>query len=165
MAAIKKIFNKIEKVIEYLSMATLLLLVCIVFMQVFLRYVFHTTPRWSEETAVILMIWLGFITTAIGVKKGMHLSISVIVDLLPKSMKKVMYCFDEVAVMVFGIILTIFGGQLALQTMDSTLPATQLPSGVLYAILPVSGALIVCYSVIRLFDVISDKQNKDSEVE
>lgn len=154
----KKILNTIDNIIEYLCMGTLVVLVCIVFFQVFTRYVLKFTPRWSEETSVILLIWLGFITMAIGVKKGMHLSISAIVDLFPKPVRKVIYYFDELAVMIFGIILFIYGKDLSVATMSSTMPATQLPSGVLYAILPVSGALIIIYTIIRIFDLIIDKQ-------
>jgi len=139
-------------------MGTLVALVCIVFMQVFTRYFLKFTPRWSEETSVILLIWLGFITMAIGVKKGMHLSISAIVDLLPKPVQKIIYYFDELAVMVFGIVLFIYGKDLSAATMSSTMPATQLPSGVLYAVLPVSGVMIIIYTIVRITDLILDKQ-------
>ena len=159
MSTLKKTLNKIDNVIEYICMATLVILVCIVFFQVFTRYVLGFTPRWSEETAVILMIWLGFITTAIGVKRGTHLSISAVVDLLPKSVQKVVFYFDELAVMLFGIILLIYGRDLAIHTMSSTLPATQLPAGVLYASLPVAGIMIIFYTFTRMLEKITDKQN------
>ena len=159
MNIIKKVLNKIDDIIEYLCMGTLVILVCIVFMQVFTRYVLKFTPLWSEETSVILLIWLGFITMAIGVKKGMHLSISAVVNLLPKSFQKVIFYFDELAVMLFGVILFIYGKDLAEQTMSSTLPATQLPEGVLYSILPISGFLIIIYTIVRIIDLILNKQN------
>ena len=155
---IKKILNKIDSAIEYLCMTTLVIMVCIVFYQVFTRYILGFTPRWSEETCVILMIWLGFIATAIGVKKGTHLSISALVNLFPKPAQKIIFYFDEVAVMLFGIILFIYGKQLSADTMSSTLPATQLPSGILYAVLPVCGVMIVIYTIIRILDLILDKQ-------
>ena len=158
MNTFKKVLNKVDDVIEYICMATLVILVCIVFLQVFTRYVLGFTPRWSEETAVILMIWLGFITTAIGVKRGTHLSISAVVDLFPKSVQNVISYFDELAVMFFGIILLVYGRDLTIQTMSSTLPATQLPAGVLYAALPVSGAMIIIYTIARILEKITDKQ-------
>jgi len=156
---IKKVLNKIDDIIEYLCMGTLVVLVCIVFMQVFTRYVLKFTPLWSEETSVILLIWLGFVTMAIGVKKGMHLSISALVNLFPKPLQKIIFYFDELAVMIFGVILFIYGKDLAEQTMSSTLPATQLPEGVLYSILPISGFLIIIYTIMRILDLILNKQN------
>ena len=159
MNTIKRVLNRIDNVIEYFCMSTLVILVCIVFFQVFTRYVLGFTPRWSEETAVILMIWLGFITTAIGVKKASHLSISAVVDLLPKPVKKAIFYFDELAVLFYGIILFIYGKDLTINTMDSTLPATQLPAGILYAVLPVAGVMIIIYTIVRIFDLALDKQN------
>ena len=159
MNIIKKVLNKIDDIIEYLCMGTLVILVCIVFMQVFTRYVLKFTPLWSEETSVILLIWLGFVTMAIGVKKGMHLSISALVNLFPKPLQKIIFYFDELAVMIFGVILFIYGKDLAEQTMSSTLPATQLPEGVLYSILPISGFLIIIYTIMRILDLILNKQN------
>ena len=160
----KKILNTIDDIIEYICMGTLVVLVCLVFMQVFTRYVLKFTPRWSEETSVILLIWLGFVTMSIGVKKGMHLTISAVVNLLPKALQKVIFYFDELAVGTFGVILFIYGKALSATTMSSSLPATQLPSGVLYAVLPVSGVMIIIYSIIRIFDLILDKQKSGGQI-
>jgi TRAP-type transport system small permease protein len=154
---IKKVLNTIDTIIEYICMGTLAILVCIVFYQVFTRYILHFTPRWSEETCVILMIWLGFVTLALGVKKGSHISISALVNLFPKPMQRVIFFIDEIVVMIFGIVITIYGQRLSAFTMSSTLPATQLPSGVLYACLPVSGVLIIAYTIMRIINLILEK--------
>lgn len=159
MNIIKKVLNTIDTIIEYICMGTLAILVCIVFYQVFTRYILHFTPRWSEETCVILMIWLGFISLAIGVKKGTHLSISALVNLFPKPMQKIVFYIDEIAVLIFGVMLVIYGQQLSAFTMSSTLPATQLPSGVLYACLPVSGVLIIAYTIMIISNLILEKNN------
>lgn len=158
LSTLKKVLNKVDNVIEYICMVTLVILVCIVFFQVFTRYILGFTPRWSEETAVILMIWLGFITTAIGVKRGTHLSISAVVDLFPKSVQNIISYIDELAVMFFGIILLIYGRDLTIHTMTSTLPATQLPAGVLYAALPVAGFMIIIYTIARILEKLTQKQ-------
>jgi TRAP-type transport system small permease protein len=154
---IKKVLNKIEVIIEYVCMGTLVCMVAIIFSQVFCRYILKFTPVWSEEFTIILMIWVAMIGAALGVKRSIHLAINAVVDLFPKSVKRVIYCFDELAVIIFGVIITIYGGKLAVATMDSTLPATQLPSGVIYCILPVMGVLIVFYSVNKFLKVLLNK--------
>jgi TRAP-type transport system small permease protein len=153
----KKGLKIIEAIIEYICMGTLGIMVVIVFAQVICRYVFKFTPRWSEETSIICMIWISMLGMALGVRRHIHLAITEIVNLFPKTLRKVVYCFDEVAMIVFGVTITIYGGQLSAVTMSSTLPATQLPSGVLYAILPIMGVLVTFFSVINLFDVILNK--------
>lgn len=159
MKTLKNILNKVDAFIEYLFMGVLLLLVALVFMQVFCRYILKFTPTWSEETSIILMIWMGFITSAIGVKKGMHLSISAVVGLFPKSIQKVFYYFDEIAVFIFGYVLVRYGGELSIHTMSSIMPATEIPSGFLYLCLPVSGIMICFYCIMRIINLTFNKEN------
>lgn len=159
MKLLRKVLNFSESFIEYLSMGALIGMVLLIFTQVFTRYVLHFVLRWSEESAIILMIWLGFISVAIGVKRGTHLTISAIVNLFPKPVQQVINIMDELAVLIFGVAVTIYGRELSAFTMSSTMPATQLPSGVVYAILPVSGVMIICYTILRILDQIFSKNN------
>ena len=52
-----------------------------------------------------------------------------------------------------------YGKDLTVHTMTSTLPATQLPAGVLYAALPVAGIMIIFYTFTRMLEKFTDKQN------
>lgn len=160
MNSIKKLLGYIENAIEYLSMATLVIMVILIFTQVITRYIFHFVLTWSEETSIILMIWFGFISVAIGVKRGIHLNISALVNLFPKSLQKIIYILDEVAVLVFGIIAVTCGIDLTKATLDSTLPATQLPSAVIYAVLPVSGVMLSIYALVRIVDILQTNKNE-----
>ena len=159
MNIVKKIFNGIESFLEHVCMFTLVVMVVLIFVQVFCRYILKFTPRWSEETAVILMIWVAFIGMALGVKRGIHLTITFFVELFPKLLKKIILIADELCVMVFGIVIIIYGIDLVYNTMDSTLAATQLPSSVIYAVLPVAGVLIVIYTFARAINLILNKNN------
>lgn len=159
MNTFKSILNKIDALIEYFSSGILLFLVILVFAQVFCRYILKFTPSWTEETSVILMIWMGFIASAIGVKKGMHLTISAVVNLFPKAIQKAFYYFDEIAVLIFGLIMVRYGGELSMHTMMSVMPATQLPTGFLYLCVPVSGVMICFYCVIRMINLTLNKEN------
>ena len=163
MNIFKKGLNIVEAVIEYICMGTLGIMVVIVFSQVVCRYVFKFTPRWSEETSIICMIWISMLGLALGVRRNIHLAITEVVNLFPKTLRRFIYCFDEVAMIVFGVTITIYGAELSSVTMSSTLPATQLPSGVLYAILPIMGVLVTIFSVINLFNVIFNKNTSLGE--
>lgn len=149
--------HTIEKIIEYISMVTLLIMVVIVFSQVLTRYIFNFTPRWSEETAVILMIWFGFISVAMGVKKGTHLSISFLVNLFPITIRKYFFILDELMILIFGYFITVNGADLSINTLASILPGTELPATVEYMPLPISGVMIMIYSILRIIDLITNK--------
>jgi TRAP-type C4-dicarboxylate transport system permease small subunit len=102
---------------------------------------------------------MGFIASAIGVKKGVHLTISAIVDLFPKKVQKIFYYFDEIAVLIFGLIMVRYGGELSNHTMMSIMPATQIKTGFLYMCIPVAGVLISCYCIVRIINLALNREN------
>ncbi|MFZ5968556.1 MAG: TRAP transporter small permease [Bacillota bacterium] len=153
MKIIKKILDISDEILEYLAMFFLVAMTVIIAIQVFTRYFFNMTPYWSEEVALLLMVWFGFMGIAIGVKKGIHLSIEYFAGLLPGKLKKIVVKIDELLVGIFGLLLLVYGGRLVSVTGDSTLPATQLPAFTLYLMAPVCGLMIVCYSVGKLMGI------------
>ena len=159
MVTVKKFLNGIDTIIEYICSGILVIIVCLVFSQVFCRYVLRFTPSWSEETSTILMIWMGFIACAIGVKKGTHLTISAVVDLFPKKVQKIFYYFDEIAVLIFGLIMVRYGGELSNHTMMSIMPATQIKTGLLYMCIPIAGIMISLYSIERIINLAVNREN------
>lgn len=53
-------------------------------MQVAARYVFHSSLPWSEELLRFSFIWISFLAASVGVAEKAHVSVSVLVDRLPK---------------------------------------------------------------------------------
>lgn len=155
---IKKIIDYSDKVLEFAGSTFLLAMIIIVSLQVFTRYFFKITPRWSEETTMILMIWFGFIGIAIGVKKDIHLSIEFLVNKFPEKIKKGFYVLDDVLVGIFGFTLLVYGAELVQKTGDSTLPATQLPTYVLYIMVPITGFMIVLYTIDKIFRLFENEK-------
>ncbi|AOT68567.1 TRAP transporter small permease [Geosporobacter ferrireducens] len=142
-----KFLDRINKLFEQIGMIFIVLMILIISIQVFSRYFFSVTPRWSEEVALLLMVWFAFIGISIGVKRESHLSIEYFVSLLPEKIQKVIIRFGHVLVLFSGLFLFYYGGLLAIQTRTSTLPATRLPSSYLYIMVPIAGFLIFLYSI------------------
>jgi TRAP-type C4-dicarboxylate transport system permease small subunit len=119
--------------------------------QVFCRKFLGFSISWSEEVALLLMVWMAFISMAIGVEKHLHIVISMFFDLFPKPVQWVIAKATNVLIISFGVIMIYFGLSLIQTTSSSTLPATKLPSATLYLMIPVSGIFIVYYTLIELF--------------
>ncbi len=158
MIFLKKIFDKIEIIMEYFGMFLLTMMLLIIGMQVVCRYIFGFTPRWSEEVALILMVWFTFIGMSIGVKKGIHISIEYFMDRVPKKMRKIIIKLDDILMIIFGGILLVNGYMLSEMMMWSTMPSIGLPTTVIYGVTPIAGALIMIYSFLRLIDKNEDKK-------
>jgi len=88
-----------------LSMIMIVAMLLLVFANVVLRYVFNSGIYWSEEVALLLMVWTAFIAMAIGVEKSMHISISIFYNKFPKWLKTGVTKLYEALTTGFGDIL------------------------------------------------------------
>ena len=151
LSAITFVFDCIYRVLLEFAKLVLLLIVIIVSCQVFSRLVLSSSIMWSEEVALLLMVWTAFIAMAIGVEKGLHIAISIFFNFFPKKLKWVITKINTLATIFFGWILFYYGIRLVSITMSSTLPATQWPAGTAYAMMPVGGIMIMYFAVLDLF--------------
>lgn len=148
--AITTVFDWIYRVLLEYSKLVLLVIVVIVTAQVFCRKVLGTSIRWSEEVTLVLMVWMAFISMAIGVEKNLHISIEMLFKKFPKPVQKVLDFINNLLILIVGVVLVISGISLIQFTSTSTLPATQWPACTLYLMLPVGGFFIVYFSLLRL---------------
>lgn len=151
LSCITYVFDIIYRVLLEYAKLVLLVIVVIVSAQVFSRKVLGTSIRWSEEVALLLMVWMAFISMAIGVEKDLHIAIAMFFNKFPKKVQFVIAKINTIATLFFGIILVVYGSRLVQSTMSSTLPATQWPAGILYLMMPVSGVFIIYFTVLSLF--------------
>ena len=128
-------------------------MVLIVSALVIMRTFTNHSILWSEEVALLLMVWIAFIAMAIGVEKSMHISVTIFYDKFPKWLITGATKLYEVLTTVFGIALIYYGIVLIGVTATSTLPATKLPACWKYMMIPVSGLFITYFSLRNLFNL------------
>lgn len=151
MKGLKKLIDFTEKILEIFAMGLLVLMTLIIGYQIFMRYFFSSTPKWSEEFSLVLMVWFAFIGIAIGVNKGIHLSIEYFVDKLSQRGKRIVGRINNTLILIFGLVLTIAGYQLAEMAGMSIMPSLGVPTTILYGVVPICGFMIVVYSLQGLF--------------
>ena len=146
MNFLDRIFDFIMSIYLILAKFFLLIMVSIICIQVFFRYVLNQSITWSEEVSLLLMVVFGFISMAIGVQKGIHLNISIFYKLFPKVVQKIFDGIVNLLIMGVGLVMLIFGIPLIESTSHAPMPATGLPAATLYLIIPFSGILIAYYA-------------------
>ena len=151
MTNVGKAFDFIYGVFLEYAKVVLLVIVFIVSAQVFSRNVLKKSISWSEEVALLLMVWTAFISMAIGVERKIHVSITIFFDMLPKPISKVLGIVNYLIVILFGFVMIFYGSKLIGSTWNSTMPATKLPAGTLYLMVPLSGMFITYYTILQLF--------------
>jgi TRAP-type C4-dicarboxylate transport system permease small subunit len=163
MKIAEAIFNKTCKVLEFILVFIFGLLVVDVLSQVFSRYILNTSFAFTEELARFSLIWLSVLGAAYLSAKRMHLSMDFLYQKFSKKNKKKALLFAEICILSFALIIMVIGGfnlvyiTLRLGQLSGTL---EIPLGYIYAIMPISGLLIMCFSVYHFFKI---KANHISE--
>ena len=161
VSAVTFVFDCIYRLLLEFSKLVLLVIVVVVSVQVFCRFFKHSI-MWSEEVALLLMVWTAFIAMAIGVEKDLHISITIFFNKLPSPVQKILQKLILIAIIFFGIILIRYGIELSAVSMGNKLPATQWPNGVKFMMMPVSGVFI-CY--FALLDLLGLKRFRHLSIE
>jgi TRAP-type C4-dicarboxylate transport system permease small subunit len=158
---IRPIFSIIEKILEFLSMGMLMAMVVIICYQVLLRFGFNRSPSWSEEIAIVLMIWFGILAIPIGVKHKLHIGIEYIFRMFPpRAQYRISLCI-YLLIAVFGLMMIVYGIELTEFMTMSTLPATKISSAVEYVVLPISGTMLVYNSLEFVFQSYAEYLKQD----
>lgn len=141
-----------------LSAVGLLLMTVLISWQVFARYVLNSSPSWTEQAALLTMLWFILFAAAAGVREGFHIRLSLLEDLAKPRLKRAMQVGGGVTVLLFGLAMCVQGGALVLETWSHTIPALGLPRGIAYIPISAAGAMIVLFSVERMLAVMQGRE-------
>ena len=144
----KKIFQIIFHALEWLAMISLVVMTGVVFFDVILRYIFKQGMPWTQEIATLLLVWFSLIGMAIGVGEKIHISIEMFTMKCSKKVIGILESIDHLLIAAIGVMMLVYGLQIMNVTKNSTMPATKMPSAVLYIILPLSGILVFLNALI-----------------
>lgn len=129
---------------------------------VFLRYVMTRLtatfglPRidffWVEEVGEYALAWMTFIGAAIGIQRGTHFAVHLVVERLPPALRRWIFAVHYLMVAAFGVVVAVFGWQVAELNSQSFSPALNVNLRWIYLSAVVGGILMVAYSLAALRD-------------
>ena len=136
-------FDHIQKFIMGLNGVILILIMCIVFVQTFTRYViFHSIP-WSEEASRYLYVALTLLGVNLAVTKNQLVSIDLIDHVLsPTAKRKLELVRQVLALFIAGTFFYSSFGMLQIGGYQLS-PALRLPMNVMYGIVSLGFGLTV----------------------
>jgi TRAP-type C4-dicarboxylate transport system permease small subunit len=155
-------FDRLFALAVILAQILLVGMVLLISANVFMRYVLNSGIFWAEEISLVMAVWFSFIAMALGVRKNLHISIHLFRN-PPGWLDKVFNVLTAVAELLLGYVLLRYGVILVQFTSRSIMPATELPSSVLYLILPFSAVLILYEAVTDLFGYDNEAGTSDSD--
>jgi len=147
----------IEKMADKMTEGTKILMGCcagimtfVIVIEVVLRYVFGHSLYFAEELSRLTFVWGGFLATSLALRKGVHASVSLLVDYFPKTPKRYTMLFAHATVLFF--LLFVFFASLTVlphQWIQFT-PTMEIRMFWFYLSVPVGVGLMI----IQLFPII-----------
>lgn len=156
---LKPIKLAVDRTIATFSVLVMIALVLCVVWQVFSRYVLNQPSTLTDELARFLMIWVGLLGASYTVGAQRHLAIDFLAMMLPDNKKPLLGILINALILLFSGTVIVNGG---LKLIEKTLATTQLsaalqiPMGYVYIVLPLSGAIMMFYS---LYFILTDAQS------
>lgn len=148
-----KAYNTINRFIEFCLVFIFALLVIDVLWQVFSRFVLGQSYSFTEELARFALIWLAILGAAYLNGKREHLSMDYLVQKLTGERLKKRKQAIEILMFIFALVVMVIGGGNLVYTtlyLGQISPAMHISLGYVYAIVPISGLLIMFYSIYNI---------------
>ena len=128
----------------------LIIMTAVIGWQVFGRFVLNSSPSWTEQTAMVLMIWYVFLAAAAGVWERFHIRIEILEHRLEPRRVRALRIAIHGLIALFGLILLVFGAQLAWLVRDHVIPSLGISRAFAYLPIPLAGMLTIVFSLGRI---------------
>lgn len=165
MEKLLKRYNKIE---ETILVGSLIVNVCIVFIQVIMRYFFNTSLAWSEELSRYIFIWQVWLGSSIAFVDRQHIRVDLIFSIFKsKKSEKIINLLVNIIWLIFNLFLVYIGIKL-LQSMsarNALSSGMRLPLVYVYSALPVSSFILSIRILFNTIDLITGKNSIEEEGE
>lgn len=158
--AVKKI---VDKIMAWLCIIILGVMTVLVVYQVVTRKIFNSPSAYSEALSQYLFVWMIMYGSAyvFGLKE--HLDIAILKDKMKGATLMVVEILTNVCLILFAVVVLMYGGQLiSAQQMATTDAALQIPMGVIYSAIPISGLFTTFYAVYNIALAVSQYKQGDS---
>lgn len=145
-----KLRGKIDKLLANFLVIIMTAMVFNVLWQVASRFILGSPSSFTDELARYLMIWVGILGAAYVSGQNMHVAIDVLPRSLSEQAQKKLTLIVRLLIILFALGALVIGGLRLVyitHVLDQNSPALQVPLSVVYAVIPISGLLIIYYKI------------------
>lgn len=156
-----KLRKKVDKILFWVLVGLMAFMVLNVLWQVASRYIVRSPSSFTDELARYLLIWVGLLGASYVTGQKMHLAIDIIPQKLEGKKERNLNIFINIVVGLFALFAMVWGGiNLVYITLklNQTSASLGLPLGYVYSVIPLSGLLIIYYSIANLFEKREDPE-------
>ncbi len=147
----------ITKTLEKILILLMAVIVIDVTWQIFTRFVLRDPSSFSEELAGFLLIWIGLLGASYALYTRVHLGIDILTAKLEGKKRQLSEITIYTIVFVFALLVLVLGGMklvILTFTLNQISPALGIEMGYIYLVLPLTGILMMYYSLVFIIKAI-----------
>ena len=155
----------INRVMSYILITLMASIVLDVTWQVFTRFILHNPSSFTEELAGFLLIWIGLLGASHALYTRAHLGIDILTYKFTGRKKQTVDIIVNTIVLLFVFFVMVIGGFRLVSltfTLNQISPAMGIRMGYIYLVIPLSGVLMMCYSLGFIIKAIKLKDTGES---
>lgn len=134
-----KVTDAFFKATMFLCQIFMVIQVLVVSYVFFGRYIFSKTPGWGEPVALLCLVWMCILSSALSVRDDSHLRMSIIDNFLSKRSLLFLDYLTMAVTGVFGIFMIYAGVQLTLLASKNIMPGIYIATSWMTLVIPVTG--------------------------
>ena len=126
--------NFLEKVQVWAGILSVAVIGVIIPLQVFCRFILNAPLMWPEDVGIGLMVWLGFIGSAVLYKRKEHVAVDYFKNYFPPKWATGVALGLDLLIGFLIVLIIIYGYQLNLLQMMTMQVGTGIPRGFFYSL-------------------------------
>ena len=159
MKSLHKFRHGLDTVLSWVCALLFAAMVVVCTYQIVTRYFFGRPSTVSEELLTYSFTWMALLSSALVFGKRDHMRMGFLADKITGTPRKVLEIISECLVLLLAAVVMLYGG---VSIMKLTMTQVTASLGTVYTVLPLSGALIVVYSVLNIIDLATDSVEEHS---
>lgn len=143
----------LDRLLQLLMVFCMAMMVVVVTWQVVSRYALGSPSPWTEEVARMLLIWVGLLGGVYAYREKAHLGLDLLRQKVSAIGQRRLDVITDLSCGLFALAVLVVGGGALVQLtweLKQTTAVLGIPMAWVYTVLPLSGILIIFYSIASL---------------
>ena len=153
----QRILHVLGKIEETVLCLMVLQMGLSVFLQVVMRYVFHSAITWLDELVHIEVVLLTFFGASLAIKYGAHICVDVLKNSVREPLQSILDALNHLVIAAYVLLVIYFGAGL-IQRMTAHphfTPTLRIPKHYLYFMVCAGMGLIAIRSLLKSYQILS----------
>ena len=163
MKKLKKISAAVNKVVSCAGMLIFIVLIIACVAQVFFRFILNHSLSWTEELARFAFIWMHMLGASLLIQGSGHASVTVILDALHGTTRKVLDTFIELIVFADGVVMLYSGTVLGWSSRVNNSTALSVPMWIINSSVALGGFLLMLQAFVAICLILSESKEKEEK--